>query len=82
MSASFDARMSGVGCPTNDVIDLVLVGGPADLPLTERIRRVAQLDEKIKIEHRGGYEHFVRTGITYGDGRMVYEWVTRTRIAE
>jgi Family of unknown function (DUF5988) len=37
-----------------------LEGGPADLP--ERLRRplIAADAEKLKVMHRGGYEHFTR----------------------
>jgi hypothetical protein len=67
-----------------DPIELVLVGGPSDLPLTQRIRRVARLDREIKVEHRGGYEHFSPINGPQG-GRphwVVYEWRFRTAIAE
>jgi hypothetical protein len=76
-----------------EAIDVVLVGGPPDLPLAQRVRQVAQLVDKIKVEHRGGYEHFVRREGTGRDGAsssathrpnpwVVYEWDSRTRIAE
>ena len=68
-----------------DPIELVLVGGPSDLPLTQRIRRVARLDREIKVEHRGGYEHFSPINGATNGGQphwVVYEWRFRTTIAE
>jgi hypothetical protein len=66
-------------------VDVVLIGGPADLPETERSRKGAIADRKIKIAHRGGYEHFELTGRTrdHGDSaRIIFRWTMRTKIAE
>jgi hypothetical protein len=57
-------------------VDVVLEGGPSDLPDGERRRRIPAGDLKVKVRHRGGHEHFERTD----DG--VYRWTTRTKIAE
>ncbi|MFD0689612.1 DUF5988 family protein [Actinomadura fibrosa] len=64
--------------------DVVLVGGPVDLP--EAARRTRARDgETVKILHRGGYEHFERDEQSGGpdpDAPRVFRWTMRTRIAE
>jgi hypothetical protein len=61
----------------------LLVGGPTTIPDELRKRPVVLPCEKIKIEHRGGYEHFVPAADDPDPGaEIVFEWVTRTRIAE
>jgi hypothetical protein len=57
-------------------VDVVLEGGPNDLPAEARKRRVPAGDQKVKVEHCGGYEHFERSGAG------VYRWTARTKIAE
>lgn len=62
-----------------------LIGGPAGLPETERVREVANLDDKVKISYGAGYEHFSHTGeFRRQDGETVavFAWSGRTRIAE
>ncbi|GIJ26732.1 hypothetical protein Vqi01_18940 [Micromonospora qiuiae] len=62
-----------------------LVGGPSDLPDDDRFRLTSVDAYKVKVEHRGGYEHFERTDERYphpDSEVIVYRWVTRTRIAE
>jgi hypothetical protein len=62
-----------------------LEGGPRDFPEELRLRRGPSDQGKIKIEHRGGYEHFERTDerVELGDGQgIVFRWTKRTRIAE
>lgn len=73
--------------PENNVestIDAVLVGGPSDLPTTERSRRLPRDGQKVKIHHRGGYEHFEREVNTEGprSAPVVFRWTVRTRVAE
>ncbi|NUR61490.1 MAG: hypothetical protein HOV87_22935 [Catenulispora sp.] len=64
-------------------IPAVLEGGPTDLPPTVRRLRVPADDQKVKIAHRGGYEHFERdTPPLPGDTAVVFYWTTRTKIAE
>lgn len=71
-TASEDGRLNGV-----------LVGGPHDLPDEVRACQVRTDDRRVKIAHCGGYEHFERVGdVAPADGPVVFEWVTRTRIAE
>jgi hypothetical protein len=68
-----------------DVVQAVLEGGPATIPHASRIQPVSPLDEKIKLSHYGGYEHFVRTGSLVEDTscrQVVFRWSTRTEIAE
>jgi Family of unknown function (DUF5988) len=70
---------------TEALIDLVLEGGPLDLPSGLRRRRARSAEPTIKIAHRGGYEHFQRVGHPDGDTarrQVVYCWTSRTKIAE
>ncbi|TCK22286.1 DUF5988 family protein [Pseudonocardia endophytica] len=62
--------------------DVVLEGGPAGATLADAL--VAALPtgpDRLKIPHRGGYEHFERHDDA-AQGPVVYRWVTRTTIAE
>ncbi|GAA2143975.1 DUF5988 family protein [Actinomadura napierensis] len=66
-------------------IDVVLVGGPDDLPETARRLRAPTAGGTIKIPHRGGYEHFEhdrRTSRPEDQEPAVFRWTMRTRIAE
>jgi len=60
----------------------ILDGGPADLP--ERLRRplIAADAEKLKVMHRGGYEHFTRDPDCRDGAPIVFRWTMRTQIAE
>lgn|GEM_PF-999494 len=77
-------------CTTSDHgpydVNVFLLGGPLDFPETARSRRLDNADGKVKIQYRGGYEHFERTEEHYhleGDCQgLIYRWTTRTRIAE
>jgi len=69
--------------------DAVLVGGPSDiLPSRRIVRGVALDDVKIKVPHRGGYEHFIRAhGSALPSGSpstltVIYRWSARTEVAE
>jgi hypothetical protein len=67
-------------------INVVLVGGPGDFLETARFRRAGQADEKVKVLHKSGYEHFERTMEHYrlegGCQGLIFRWTTRTMIAE
>ncbi|MFI7578750.1 DUF5988 family protein [Micromonospora sp. NPDC049497] len=67
-----------------NTIEAVLVGGPNDLPATVRTQRLPQDGQKIKIHHRGGYEHFEREidDPAPSPDPVVFRWTTRTRVAE
>jgi Family of unknown function (DUF5988) len=63
----------------------VLEGGPASLPESLRVQQVGLRDDKIKIVHYGGYEHFerdVRPGANASSHRIVFRWTMRTEMAE
>jgi hypothetical protein len=69
----------------SNVIQAILVGGPQSIPETSRVQTVSPLDEKIKLPHYGGYEHFERVGWPdrHPSARQfTYRWVMRTKIAE
>ncbi|SBT43446.1 DUF5988 family protein [Micromonospora narathiwatensis] len=67
-----------------NMIEAVLVGGPNDLPVTARTQRLPRDGQKVKIHHRGGYEHFERDGgsSATSPSPVVFRWTTRTRVAE
>jgi hypothetical protein len=65
-----------------ETVEVVLTGGPSDLPATLRNLRVHHGERKIKVIHRGGYEHFEREAPALEIAPVVYRWTTRTRIAE
>jgi Family of unknown function (DUF5988) len=63
----------------------VLEGGPNSIPVVSRVQPVNLYEEKIKLQHHGGYEHFERTGeLDEGDPlkRITFRWTMRTKIAE
>jgi alkaline phosphatase len=63
-------------------IDVVLIGGPDDLPEPARRTRASADEAKIKVLHRGGYEHFERADSLDENGEPVFRWTMRTRVAE
>lgn len=63
--------------------EIVLLGGPCELPSTLLLDTAEAT--KIKIPHRGGYEHFEREMNGQVSARpmvLVYRWTQRTKIAE
>jgi hypothetical protein len=65
------------------VLRAVLEGGPADLPEGTRLHLVAPAQDKIKVRHLGGYEHFERARDPGEDAEVVtYRWIARTKVAE
>ncbi|GGM75243.1 hypothetical protein GCM10012275_52410 [Longimycelium tulufanense] len=62
---------------------VILEGGPRDLP--KRVVPGPILDGRLKIQFRGGYEHFEATDHrreTPFGVLTVYEWTLRTEMAE
>jgi hypothetical protein len=73
----------GVETPGGLMATAVLLGGPDTLPDELRKCRVMLPCEKVKIAHDGGYEHFASAaGDSFTDAELIFEWVTRTRVAE
>lgn len=71
--------------PGTSLMRAVLEGGPEGIPEASRLRVVSPVDDKIKIVHYGGYEHFERTDMLDDSGsfpQIVFRWTTRTEIAE
>ncbi|MGW7466620.1 DUF5988 family protein [Streptomyces xantholiticus] len=65
----------------DDTTRAVLEGGPADLP--ERVVSVTGPGADVKIQFRGGYEHFratTRHQATAEGTLPVYEWWERTEL--
>jgi hypothetical protein len=66
-------------------VTAILTGGPVTIPSALRVRDIDPQDEKIKLPHYGGYEHFERTANLVGDDaclRIIYQWTMRTEVAE
>jgi hypothetical protein len=72
--------MSGHG---TDFVDVLLEGGPADVPRKQQVLLDDETREKIKIPLLGGTEHFAVVGDPAADvNPRLYRWTMRTRIAE
>ncbi|MEU7573321.1 DUF5988 family protein [Micromonospora sp. NPDC049240] len=72
-----------LGTDAAGIVEAVLEGGPATLPVELRNHRVSPVESKIKVRHYGGYEHFERDPAGVVDGTpAVFRWTGRTRIAE
>ncbi|MCX4473467.1 DUF5988 family protein [Micromonospora sp. NBC_01655] len=72
-----------IGGDAASIIDVVLEGGPTNLPTELRSRRISPAEDKIKVRHYGGYEHFERDSVRVADELpVVFRWTGRTRIAE
>jgi Family of unknown function (DUF5988) len=70
---------------TAELVNAVLLGGPISFPETERRQQVPAEENKIKIPHMGGYEHFHREDGELGtaeDLPLIFNWAMRTKIAE
>jgi Family of unknown function (DUF5988) len=77
-----DIRMA---TPAVSPVRAVLEGGPTSIPTASRIQTVGPHDEKIKLPHYGGYEHFERAGESDENAscqEIVFRWTMRTEIAE
>jgi hypothetical protein len=63
----------------------ILYGGPESIPNETRVQLVSPLEEKIKLPHYGGYEHFERIAAIDTSGTLegiTFHWTMRTEIAE
>jgi hypothetical protein len=59
-------------------VEVVLQGGPVDVPRTLLVPATTAAGYKIKVPRLAGYEHFEKPG----DSGNVFVWTYRTRIAE
>jgi Family of unknown function (DUF5988) len=62
-----------------------LEGGPETIPMASRLQVVSPLEEKIKLPHYGGYEHFERAGWldeNISSEHLIFRWTMRTEMAE
>jgi hypothetical protein len=67
------------------IVRALLIGGPSDIPDRARTQMAGPRDEKIKIPHYGGYEHFARADLFDHDNtpdQVIYRWTMRTEMAE
>ena len=63
----------------------ILHGGPESIPNETRVQLVSPLEEKIKLPHYGGYEHFERIAVIDTNGileEITFNWTMRTEMAE
>jgi hypothetical protein len=71
---------------TKTARNVVLEGGPAGItPGAVLDGRPLGDNDRLKIPHQGGYEHFERLdgeGVDTGVDTAVYRWVARTKVAE
>lgn len=70
--------------PLDRPVRAVLEGGPAEIPTSLRALTAVPSERKIKIPHRGGYEHFELVDAPSGPSGApaVFRWTMRTKIAE
>jgi hypothetical protein len=81
-SANADAAGQARG---EDLVQVTLEGGPADMAATVLVWRAAITDGCLKLEHLGGYEHFEQVASDdepAGARPAMFRWRARTRIAE
>jgi len=72
------------GVLAGNPVTVRLVGGPASIDGAARVREVDAQEDKIKLPHQGGYEHFERVAETPAGERPVpeFRWTMRTKAAE
>jgi len=60
-------------------LSAVLVGGPADLPLNDRVLKLTEVEEVVRCRHGAGYEcfHFLGERMAFDPSVLVYEWSHR-----
>jgi Family of unknown function (DUF5988) len=66
-------------------VQALLEGGPSTISNASRVQVVSPLDEKVKLPHYGGYEHFERTASLVEDTscrQIIFRWTMRTELAE
>jgi hypothetical protein len=67
---------------SEDTVEITLSGGPAEIGHTRRASAAEIVERKIKIPHRGGYEHFEFAADPAGPAPVTFTWIMRTKIAE
>jgi hypothetical protein len=65
-----------------NLLSAVLVGGPADLPLNNRVLKLTQVEEVVRYRHEEGYECFRFLGerMAFDPSVLVYEWSHREEV--
>ncbi|WP_432035292.1 DUF5988 family protein [Streptomyces cucumeris] len=63
-------------------VDILLEGGPDDLPRAHQAVRSTLDSGRLKIQHRDGYEHFELVGGADDFTPATFRWTGRTKIAE
>jgi hypothetical protein len=60
-------------------LSAVLIGGPADLPLDDRVLRLAEVEDIVRYKLGTGYEcfHFLGERMAFDPSILVYEWSHR-----
>jgi hypothetical protein len=72
------------GSSAGKPVTVMLVGGPASIGGDARVQDVGAHEDKVKLPHQGGYEHFERVAETApGEpSAPVFRWTMRTKTAE
>jgi len=72
------------GALAGNPVTVQLVGGPTSIGDAVRVCEVGAHEEKIKLPHQGGYEHFERVAETLPGNVSVavFRWTMRTKAAE
>jgi hypothetical protein len=67
----------------SEPIDIVLKGGPSDIPESARTLKGTRAVRTVKLPRLGGYEHFeAEDSGAATTTTVVYRWTRRTKIAE
>jgi hypothetical protein len=76
-NAAFHSRSVVTAEQLASTVHVVLVGGPSGIPRSLIVSKTLAANEKLKICHLDGYEHFVR------DAELgnVFVWSMRTKMA-
>jgi hypothetical protein len=67
---------------SDDMFEIALYGGPAELARRTRASVKEILEKKIKVPYRGGYEHFEFASDPADSAPVTFTWTMRTKIAE
>jgi hypothetical protein len=76
-NAAFHSRSVVTAEQLASAVHVVLVGGPSGIPRSLVVSRTLAANEKLKVCHLDGYEHFVRDP----DLGNVFVWSMRTSMA-
>jgi hypothetical protein len=67
---------------TDYSVEIALNGGPVEIARRMRASVTEILERKVKVPHRGGYEHFEFATDSAGSVPVTFSWTMRTKVAE